>query len=70
MSEEIFTGEQRVIERYGDLKPCGEWGAVRVDPNGNFVAKVPDVGGVLFEETVKFKGKDGKIKLGQDWAAE
>jgi hypothetical protein len=67
MDKEIFTGEQKVIERYGDLIPCGQCGAVRVDEKGNFAGLVEDFGGTLFEETVKYVGEDGKIKLGKDW---
>jgi hypothetical protein len=54
---------QITLTRYRDFTPIGEWGTV--DAGG-----VPVDGGKMLSETVKYKDKDGVIRLGTDWVAD
>ncbi len=76
IKQEIYIGEtplfnsgQTTIEKYTDYETIGEYGGFTLKDDGSY-EPIDNFGGKMLSRTVKFKGKDGVIKLGRDWVPD
>jgi hypothetical protein len=63
INDERFI-DQKVVYRYRDFKEVGEWWWMKPRADGTYEYFNE---GKMLSETVKFVGRDGKVKLGSTW---